>query len=590
MKWTVKKSFFLIFVGIALLSLFPIANNTNIVESNTESPQISSTTNAEYLIITIDEFVDELEPLSLWKNQKRISTDIITLAEIRNQYSGMDDQEKIKSCILDYYTNRGTFWILLAGDHEHIPSRDTFIDEGYAFDGNIVYSDHYYADLDNNWDLDGDSLYMENNGDDEWDYFSEVYVGRLPANSEMEMSMLVNRILNYEKYPPVGEWMETALFAGIVMGYELDLDNNGVLDWPGGDTNRLNNYIVDQIIEDDWTVHLLGETEGLAPSAYFYTEPVNKVNFHNRLEQGSSLMSIFGHSMPQTINRHIWTIDSDGDGLYDPYPIDTVEKINLLNASEDELVMDSAKYCMAFTGGCSSGNFTEDEDCVAEYLLKTVAIGSVGPSQIAWFQDNWTEVEYGGWYADGLNFRFFEQLHNYHQPAQALALAKQDYVIDRDIFGTTEWYPAPQWDEKTLRQFNYFGDPSVEIWMWIPEEIDASWEFRGSGSGYEVTVTADSEILPNAHVTLSNDTDVIWEGQTHSNGMVFPEYDRSYQSGEHLTLTITKHTHLPKIQSIPHATQRNIPGFSSFIILMIAFCSVCIIGKKLKRELRKSQI
>jgi len=147
-------------------------------------------------------------------------------------------QEKIKNCIDYYHSTYGTEFVLLAGDHQDVPTREVYIDEAYPYDGDLVGCDSYYSNL-NNWDSDGDHIYAEDN--DDWNLTADVYVGRLSANDISEMKSLVARIINYESNPPVGEWMNSALLAGSMTYFDGDYNSpgDGVLDYPEGDSNRL---------------------------------------------------------------------------------------------------------------------------------------------------------------------------------------------------------------------------------------------------------------------------------------------------------------------------------------------------------------
>ncbi len=53
---------------------------------------LESGSEAEYLIITVESFVEDLQRLANWKSQKGVSAKIITIKEIKAQYSGRDTQ------------------------------------------------------------------------------------------------------------------------------------------------------------------------------------------------------------------------------------------------------------------------------------------------------------------------------------------------------------------------------------------------------------------------------------------------------------------------------------------------------------------
>jgi len=81
------------------------------------------TTDAEYVVITDDSYVSTLQPLADWLSRKGFVTVFRTVSWITGNYSGYDTQEKIRNFIVDYYTNHGTMWVLLAGANSVIPAR-----------------------------------------------------------------------------------------------------------------------------------------------------------------------------------------------------------------------------------------------------------------------------------------------------------------------------------------------------------------------------------------------------------------------------------------------------------------------------------
>ena len=58
----------------------------------------------DYLLITPAEFVDEFQPLADWKTLKGVKAEIVTLEDIEANplYAGVDEAERIRSCIASY--------------------------------------------------------------------------------------------------------------------------------------------------------------------------------------------------------------------------------------------------------------------------------------------------------------------------------------------------------------------------------------------------------------------------------------------------------------------------------------------------------
>lgn len=170
----------------------------------------------DYVIITNEALKNASEPnfqtLADWKESRGIKTTIVTVEDIYSNYSGDDNQEKIRNFIRDVYVNNGIEYVLLGGDADGgdvggesgdniVPVRGLWAWD-YDMDPPNIPSDLYYACLDGNYDYDGDGIYGEpNDGPDggEVDLMAEVYVGRAPVDSAEELSNFVTKTISYEQ-------------------------------------------------------------------------------------------------------------------------------------------------------------------------------------------------------------------------------------------------------------------------------------------------------------------------------------------------------------------------------------------------------
>jgi len=179
-----------------------------------ENPQIKALNNGkiEYLIITDSQFFGSLELLANHRrNYNNFGVDIITVSYIEGAYVGRDTQEKIRACISDYYNNNGTQFVLLAGDWNYVPDRDCPVEVVNASAPDLP-SDMYYSCLDGTWDDNGNNVFGE--PADNPDLLPEVYLGRLPFNTNAQFLAYIHKIIAYETQP------EPSILRKIIMGGE----------------------------------------------------------------------------------------------------------------------------------------------------------------------------------------------------------------------------------------------------------------------------------------------------------------------------------------------------------------------------------
>jgi hypothetical protein len=559
-----------------LLLSYPVQiYDTNPIDKTRDLKSISSNISLpshdiDYLIITTSGFENTLEPLAIWKTQKGIVSHIEVISDIIQVYSGVSTTEKIKNCIIDYHTNYNTQWVLLAGDHNHVPTKYALCDDGFPYDGNVVCCDSYYSELDdNNWN------------DQVYDYEPEVYVGRLAANNINEMENLVQQLLNYEKNPPIGSWMSHSIFAASILQFDQDWDGDNSSDYGECDGNRVVNFINNTLIPDNWTNIFLAQTQGVKGTDYYADLQLNYNNLRSTINKGCSIGTIFAHGSPQSMGIDEWIIDYDGDMLFDytadPYfeggvAIDVSQRSSLIDTSYASLDPDD-KLGLYYLGSCSTGTFDDVNDCLSEYFLKNAAIGCIAASYVAWSEDQWYERDHGGWFVDGLGFRFWEQLFKYNQPGKAFALAKEDYVSDRN--SSPEPNDYPEWEDKTLKQYNLLGDPEVPIWLSIPKQINVSEIIAQNSDTLTLNVTAENEPIQNATVTYSINNILIWKGKTNENGTIVVPLDQINIDGK--VFTVSKIGYLPYQKSIlDNENPSSISGFNIVLVSIITICIMCI--------------
>ena len=138
------------------------------------------------LIICYEPFIDAMQPFIDWKTRKGQRTELVSLSDIG------DNADAIKSYVEEYYYEYGLNFLLLVGDIAQIPSPR--FSEGA---GSNSPSDTYYGFIPTG------------------DYYPDVFVGRFSAENIGHVTTMVNRTIEYERYPDLdGTWYkEAAVFA-----------------------------------------------------------------------------------------------------------------------------------------------------------------------------------------------------------------------------------------------------------------------------------------------------------------------------------------------------------------------------------------
>ena len=178
----------------------------------------SNSEDIKYLIITSQRLKSSFTPLANWKTVKGVKAKIVTVEEIYNEYATVEgsNQLKIKQCIYDYYTN-GLEYVLLGGDETIVPVQKcyghyTTLEDTVITDN--LPTDLFYANLTGrlDWNADGDGLIGEIT--DNSSFFPNIAIGRFPINTRAQANLLVNKIVNYEKNPPMNNWANKMLLTG----------------------------------------------------------------------------------------------------------------------------------------------------------------------------------------------------------------------------------------------------------------------------------------------------------------------------------------------------------------------------------------
>jgi len=277
----------------------------------------------DYLILIPEEFRTEIRPLAEHRAGKGLKVGIVTLESI---------QEKWKSP-LEFIRFAGETWtappprfLLLVGDADRIPA--------------LVRPSHYQTKkFSNDAELGTDHLYgVRSSG-----LKAEMAVGRFPADSKEEVSIMVSKTLRYEKELKPGVWQKKINFITGEAGFSPFIDKFIEAQF---------SKIVSESIPPPYDIEL---AYSKTSSLYCPYPPDFNENAIRLLNEGSLFYVYVGHGFRKGFDTISWN-EKD-------YPIFNLTHIPKVNIQSGSPIM--------FVIACSTAFFdAKSGDCVGEELFK----------------------------------------------------------------------------------------------------------------------------------------------------------------------------------------------------------------------------
>jgi hypothetical protein len=430
---------------------------------------------AEYLIIAADELADAVAPLAEWKKMRGLFPKIVKVSEIPGDTS---DPENIRRFVLDCYStfNPRPSYLLLVGDIETVPTFHRVIPTYGTVFGGPVGSDHYYSMIDGK------------------DLFSDLFVGRLSGKNPEEISIQVNKIINYEKNPNMEDtsWFRRVISAGFKQ--------------EGRIFHETAMFVKSYMEQNGFQVRKAFSWEGDSTSAII-----------DAFNEGVNIVSYRGHGQPEG-----WDV-----------PEFKIPALNSLNNTDKLPVM--------FGTTCLAGNFDRtDIDCFGEAIMKLPGGGTVGflgaskPSY-SFYNDEFLKGMYWALYQDGMN-----------SIGEVMAQG-QTYMVKK--------YGIEKKTEDMFEFYSILTDPSLAIWSDVPSRAKVVCKplIDESVKRFMIEVTLeDGSAVNEAKVTLiKNDDNYYRSRYTNAKGrcaFIDPEIMKT--SGD-VTISITGRNIIPQTIIIP---------------------------------------
>ena len=453
-----------------------------------------------YLIITNAAMENKAKVLADWKTKKGLKAAVVTTAYIESNYSGRDSAEKIRTCIKDYFTNKGTQYVCLAGTHAVIPVRKVYDPRYSTQEGDrLVPTDNYYGCLDGDFNADGDGYWGEY-PDDNVDWVYDVYVGRIQVSSESDLGEVIDKTLCYEGAKASTETNPYNYHNLVILaGGFLDSSTN---------EKYLMEYIRDNYLTSShWTFTELWDNTYPGGAVF------NSASFISHMNQGRGVIAHAMHSNTTVLGTNSGSVNSS----------------NLLNLTNHP------KFSgVLYSLGCYPSNTDSTSNCGA-YFLRSPDGGGVG------FAGN---TRYG-WYmrgspANGLSAEFlrsyFEQFGAKDVYVSGKTMAFHKHTLQGTVSNSTYRY--------IYFELIHNGDPDI----WMPSgnigtlNVVYEEEIQTGSQAYDVHVGEGTEgDVEGALACVWKGDEVYASGTTDANGDV--SFDIEPTTTGTMYLTVSAHNY-----------------------------------------------
>ena len=384
----------------------------------------TATHGADYVVVTHRKFLAAAERLAGWRETSGgggYRTKVVTTDDIYNTYG---DGGVSPKAIKDFLTHAYQSWtppaptyVVLLGDgtydfrgvdteiHAEPPELDGYIPTHYIRTDSFgrTASDHWYVTV---------------SGHDE---FTDLYIGRLSAETVSQADAIVDKILGYEQAPPNGDWRRK-----IISVADDDISNSGdfifrkSLDEIAKDHTRLGYETVEIFLED-----ITDEVEA-KPEDYpdIFPQRVAKDKIIEALGEGAVLAQYAGHG-----GRTVWAHEIIFDNLH----VDQVEET------------DKIPFMLVLS--CYNGYFDQPgEPSMAEKLLRKERGGIIGMLSA-------TRLTYGSG-NDALNRIIFDMV--FKRNVRQLGPLSFDSKVELLMTEGTGQIDV-------MMEYTLFGDPALQI-------------------------------------------------------------------------------------------------------------------------------
>ena len=466
-----------IYSGISDLTSKFLTNTTlNYISANPRSDSIwhSVPDKQNYLILTTNEYNDAIQDFVKWKLQK--GNDVIVESKPKATWAA-GGPESVKIAVIFWQSimeldGKSLDYVLIVGGNDDVPGMPfdfSFKDEVYH-----AVTDFYY-------------------GLPDTDSIPQIYRGRITGDNSSEISTVLNKIIQYEKNPPMDEsFYTTALHCSYFEDYNhKNFSEDGYEDGTFVLTSEnIRNHLVDK------GYHIPRQYAKGSPYTTLYWSDVfsDGVPLPADLQPGTFLLNGNADSIRNIINNGTFYVFYHGHGetefwqnpFFSYYDISSLQNGN--------------KLPVIFSMTCLTGKYNLPYDCFAEKALKKSDGGCVGifastDIGITGYSD---AVAMGMFDAIWPNLQLTYFITNYY-PYQYTSFSIPTYelgqILDRGLLRMGE---TNNWDESNkndiYKLYHCFGDPSMRIYTDKPKHFAEPSIFSRNDTIYVFVEDGDCKI------------------------------------------------------------------------------------------------
>lgn len=498
----------------------------------TSSKMAMTDEGVDYLIITDEAFIDELQPLISWKMRKGLQTRCITVQQIvRDDNQNPDTISPIeKRRLVTEYIN-DTYWgetpapsyVLFVGDDEHIVPHYEYQHYAAEHAGAFVGSDLGY------FTVDGD------------DYIPDILYGRFSVDTPQETRNLVSKTLDYEKDPPARSSHFYDYITPVAYSFITDPARSFFLSANNVSEHLSNFYEIDTVYRSFPNFDVEG----------------TKVDIRSAFNDGRLMIYYVGHGASENFQKYVTRETMDGWSN----PIFTTRDFTGLD--------NDGMYPLVVSIACCTGWFDGNTDCLGakqgfEYLLEgeyesfcenitrlggSGAIAAIGATRMAEF-----------WAGDALFDGMIDCMWPDYRAASAFGVTPTlgQMLWYGKMFMATYLGLDSRRTEITYHMYHLFGDPELKLWRDAPGTLTVEHP-EGIGSMGEqsfyvkVTNASSGQPVESATVSLQMD-DLIVKFDSNSYGYAYC-YITPSQYGGVMNITVTHSDFKPYLNEMtvtPH--------------------------------------